>query len=150
VWKRVQVKGKPVNLPRVPPKYVKFLRARRSVYREIAAMAALEHHPNVLDLYEVLELVEDSKATLFLVLEMATGGELFDRYGIDRRVCVCVCVCVCGCVCVCVCVCARACVCVRVCVRVCVCACGRVCGRVCACVSSRVRAWCAVRLAVVL
>jgi serine/threonine protein kinase len=80
VWKRVQVKGKVVSIPRVAPKFIKFLRARRSVYREIAAMAALEHHDNVLDLYEVLELVEDSKATLFLVLEMATGGELFDRY----------------------------------------------------------------------
>ena len=80
VWKRVQVKGKVVNIPRVAPKFLKFLRARRSVYREIAAMAALDHHDNVLDLFEVLELVEDSKATLFLVLEMATGGELFDRY----------------------------------------------------------------------
>jgi hypothetical protein len=79
VWKRVQVKGKVVCIPRVAPKFIKFLRARRSVYREIAAMAALEHHDNVLDLFEVLELVEDSKATLFLVLEMATGGELFDR-----------------------------------------------------------------------
>jgi hypothetical protein len=70
-----------VSIPRVAPKFIKFLRARRSVYREIAAMAALEHHDNVLDLFEVLELVEDSKATLFLVLEMATGGELFDRCG---------------------------------------------------------------------
>ncbi len=80
VYKRVQVKGKVVNIPRVSPKFVKFLRARRSVYREIAAMAALDHHENILDLFEVLELVEDSKATLFLVLEMATGGELFDRF----------------------------------------------------------------------
>ncbi len=27
----------------------------------------------------MLELVQDSKATLFLVLELSTGGELFDR-----------------------------------------------------------------------
>lgn len=86
-WKRVAVKGRPYTIPRVPGKYVKFLKARRSVYREIAAMAALDRHPNILVLHEVLELVEDSKDTLFLVLEMATGGELFDR-------CVCLCACV--------------------------------------------------------
>lgn len=28
---------------------------------------------------KALELVQDSKATIFLVLELARGGELFDR-----------------------------------------------------------------------
>lgn len=28
---------------------------------------------------QALELVQDSKATIFLVLELARGGELFDR-----------------------------------------------------------------------
>ena len=32
----------------------------------------------------VLELLNDSKATIFLALEMANGGELFDRIKIDR------------------------------------------------------------------
>ena len=36
-------------------------------------------HSNVLELYEVLEFVQDSKSTLFLVLELVNGGELFDR-----------------------------------------------------------------------
>merc|ERR1711968_120568 len=40
--------------------------------------------PNVLMLEEVLELVNDSKATIFLVLEIATGGELFDRIKVDE------------------------------------------------------------------
>ena len=40
-------------------------------------------HPNVLGLHEVLELVNDSKTTIFLVLEMANGGELFDRIKVD-------------------------------------------------------------------
>jgi hypothetical protein len=30
-------------------------------------------------LFEVLEYVQDSKSTLFLALELVTGGELFDR-----------------------------------------------------------------------
>ncbi len=31
-----------------------------------------------------LELLNDSKSTIFLVLELAMGGELFDRIEIDR------------------------------------------------------------------
>jgi len=68
-----------VVLPRVPPKFVRWLRARQGIYREIANMAHLGRHPNVVGLQEVLEYVQDSKSTLFLVLELVTGGELFDR-----------------------------------------------------------------------
>lgn len=82
--RRVQVKGRTVSIPRIPRKFIRFLRARRSVGREIASMSALERHRNVLALFEVLELVQDSKATLFLVLEMAAGGELFDRIKVDE------------------------------------------------------------------
>jgi serine/threonine protein kinase len=53
--------------------------ARSSICREISNMYQLGDHPNVVKLYEVLELVQDSKSTLFLVLELVTGGELFDR-----------------------------------------------------------------------
>jgi len=42
-------------------------------------MKKLRDHPNVIKLHEVLELIQDSKSTLFLVLELVTGGELFDR-----------------------------------------------------------------------
>lgn len=78
-------------------------------------MCALGRHENVLALHEVLELVQvggvaaaqaarcasdllkprllpfplppsqDSKSTLFLVLEMAAGGELFDRIRADHE-----------------------------------------------------------------
>jgi 5'-AMP-activated protein kinase catalytic alpha subunit len=68
-----------VHLPKVPPKFVKWLRARQRLGREIANMANLGAHPNVVQLLEVLEYVQDSKSTLFLVLELVTGGELFDR-----------------------------------------------------------------------
>lgn len=35
-------------------------------------------HRNVLHLFEVLEYIQDSKSTMFLVLELVKGGELFD------------------------------------------------------------------------
>ena len=47
-------------------------------------MRVLSAHPNILALKEALEFVQDSKATIFLVLELARGGELFDRIQIDR------------------------------------------------------------------
>ncbi len=47
--------------------------------REISNMSQLGGHVNVLQLYEALELVQESKTTIFLVLELASGGELFDR-----------------------------------------------------------------------
>jgi serine/threonine protein kinase len=75
----VTVDGVTVSIPRIPPKYVKWLRSRRSIYREISNMRKLGSHPNVIKLHEVLELIQDSKSTLFLVLEVVTGGELFDR-----------------------------------------------------------------------
>ena len=75
----VLVDGAWVSLPRVPAKYVKWLRARQGIYREIANMSHLGSHRNVVALQEVLEYVQDSKSTLFLVLELVTGGELFDR-----------------------------------------------------------------------
>ena len=34
---------------------------------------------------QALELVQDSKATIFLVLELARGGELFDRIKVRLR-----------------------------------------------------------------
>lgn len=43
-------------------------------------MSQLGVHVNIVRLEEALELVEDSKCTIFLVLELAAGGELFDRY----------------------------------------------------------------------
>ena len=84
----VNVRGQQVRIPTVPEKFVKFVQARRKIYREISSMARLGQArppcPNVLMLEEVLELINDSKATIFLVLEIATGGELFDRIKVDE------------------------------------------------------------------
>lgn len=41
-------------------------------------MMRIGRHSNVVHLYEVLEMVQDSKSTMFLILELVRGGELFD------------------------------------------------------------------------
>ncbi|CAI5741555.1 unnamed protein product [Peronospora destructor] len=87
----------PYVIPSLPAKYRAFLQARKTIYREIAHMHKLtgnsvtgerigSGHENVLQLYDVLELVQPSKSTIFLVLELAYGGELFDRIRGDSGV----------------------------------------------------------------
>jgi serine/threonine protein kinase len=71
--------GRSVPLPIVAPKYLKWLRNRSKISREVCNMIKLRGHPSVVELKEVLELVQDSKSTLFLVMELVTGGELFER-----------------------------------------------------------------------
>lgn len=84
-------------IPSLPAKYRAFLQARKTIYREIAHMHKLtgnsvsgerigSGHENVLQLYDVLELVQPSKSTIFLVLELAHGGELFERIRGDSGV----------------------------------------------------------------
>ena len=46
-------------------------------------MRKISQHVNVIRLERVLELAQDSKCTIFLVMELANGGELFDRIKID-------------------------------------------------------------------
>lgn len=41
-------------------------------------MMRIGRHNNVVHLYEVLEMVQDDKSTMFLILELVRGGELFD------------------------------------------------------------------------
>jgi serine/threonine protein kinase len=68
-----------VQIPLVAPKYLKWLQSRATVCREMNNMIHIGEHSNIVDLLEVLELIQDSKAVLFLVLEFVNGGELFDR-----------------------------------------------------------------------
>lgn len=88
------------KIPVVPAKYKAFLQSRKAIFREIAHMHKLTGntisgqdgtgHPNVLKLYDVLEYIQPSKSTIFLVLELADGGELFDRIksncGVDEKI----------------------------------------------------------------
>ncbi|KAF4045146.1 Protein kinase domain [Phytophthora infestans] len=83
VYQEVQVKNQTIKVPKIPKKFIKFAHTRRSIHREISNMSGLEYHENVLRLDEALELVQDSKCTTFLVLELAGGGELFDRIKLD-------------------------------------------------------------------
>jgi len=61
-----------------PPADLQWLAARQRVYREIEVMCALPRHRNVLGLRHVCEQVEAHQSRLFLVLDIATGGNLFD------------------------------------------------------------------------
>jgi serine/threonine protein kinase len=67
-----------IAIPAVPSKYLRWLRQRRAATKEIRNMMSIGRHKNVLHLYEVLEYIQDSKSTMFLVLELVKGGELFD------------------------------------------------------------------------
>lgn len=67
-----------IAVPSVPPKYLRWLRQRRSATKEIRNMMLIGRHRNVVHLYEVLEYIEDTKSTMFLILELVRGGELFD------------------------------------------------------------------------
>lgn len=75
----VSVDGLTMYLPLIPHSYLKWLRSRHSICREMTNMLRIGEHSNIIDLCEVLELIQDAKTTLFLVLELASGGMLFDR-----------------------------------------------------------------------
>jgi len=74
-----------MQLPIVPPKYLKWLRARQSLCREVSNMMRIGEHVNIVRLIEVLENVQDTQTQLYLVLEYVGGGELFEKikFGID-------------------------------------------------------------------
>lgn len=71
-------------IPIVAPKFLKWLKNRQSICREMGSMMQLGEHRNIIKLFEVLELIQDSKTTLFLVLELVTGGEMFERMKAGR------------------------------------------------------------------
>jgi serine/threonine protein kinase len=75
----VTVDGALIALPLVAPKYLQWLQMRRNVCREMSNMYLVGEHPNIVGLQGVMELLQDSKSTLFLVLELVSGGELFER-----------------------------------------------------------------------
>jgi len=67
-----------IAVPAVPPKYLRWLRQRRAATKEIRNMMQIGRHRNVVHLYEVLEQIQESKSTMFLILELVRGGELFE------------------------------------------------------------------------
>jgi serine/threonine protein kinase len=96
IGEQVQIGDQLYEIPLIPEKFKRFLINRKSIYREIAHMHRLtgttidgsfyssngngtSGHENVLKLFDVLEFIQASKSTIFLVLELAHGGELFDR-----------------------------------------------------------------------
>lgn len=74
------IDGHIISLPYVSHKYLKWLKNREMIFREMKNMFLIRGgHPNIIDLHEVLELIQDSKTTLFLVMDLASGGMLFER-----------------------------------------------------------------------
>lgn len=67
-----------IALPAVPSKYLKWLRQRRAATKEIRNMMLIGRHRNIVHLFEVLEHIQETKSTMFLILELVRGGELFD------------------------------------------------------------------------
>eukprot|EP00594_Rhizosolenia_setigera_P021067 CAMPEP_0178979886 /NCGR_PEP_ID=MMETSP0789-20121207/26150_1 /TAXON_ID=3005 /ORGANISM="Rhizosolenia setigera, Strain CCMP 1694" /LENGTH=874 /DNA_ID=CAMNT_0020670159 /DNA_START=533 /DNA_END=3157 /DNA_ORIENTATION=+ len=67
-----------ITVPAVAPKFLRWLRQRRSATKEIRHMMRIGRHKNIVHLYEVLEHIQESKSTMFLILELVRGGELFD------------------------------------------------------------------------
>lgn len=51
------------------------------IIREVSAMRRLHHHPNILKLHEVMA----TKSKIYLVMELAQGGELFAKLSRCRR-----------------------------------------------------------------
>ncbi|KAA0154985.1 hypothetical protein FNF29_02129 [Cafeteria roenbergensis] len=78
------IKGQKIPIPIVPHNFAKLVMARRTIFREIAALAALGAHPHIIKLHSVLERVEASRTSLYLVLDLASGGELFDRIAVGE------------------------------------------------------------------
>lgn len=71
--------GRQVTLPRVPRKYIRFLKDRRKLQREVLSMLLVSSvpHPNILTLIGVGDCVMDNGNVLYLILELAHGGDLF-------------------------------------------------------------------------
>lgn len=84
IYARAMKENSNANTPPViPSKFHEFLVKRALVFREIQNMRKISDHKNVIRLEYVLELNQDTKSTIFLVMELANGGELFDRIKVD-------------------------------------------------------------------
>jgi hypothetical protein len=52
------VNGVSRPIPRVAPKFLKWLRSRQSICREVSSMMQIGEHQNIIKLYEILELIQ--------------------------------------------------------------------------------------------
>jgi serine/threonine protein kinase len=73
----------PTSTTILPTKFLHLSSLRNKILLEIHHMQICNGHPNVLSLLDVFEHIESNKLTIFLILELATGGELFDRIQLD-------------------------------------------------------------------
>ena len=66
--------GEPVALKVLNKQKIRKLGMQEKVKREVKAMKKLQH-PHIICLYQVIDIPSD----IFLVLELATGGDMYDR-----------------------------------------------------------------------
>jgi hypothetical protein len=57
-----------ICIPLVPSKYLRWLRQRRAATKEIRNMMRIGRHKNVVHLYEVLELIQDTKVRCNIII----------------------------------------------------------------------------------
>ena len=86
--------GIKISIPAVPPKYADFIRRRRRIFTEIKNMRKISNHNNVIRLEQVLELTQESKCTIFLVMELANGGKTVYCCMLYIYALMCICFCV--------------------------------------------------------
>ena len=72
--------GQKVFIPRLPLKYLDFVRKRDRIFREIKNMRKISSHRNVIKLEGVLELIQESKCTIFLVMVIKTNAYTYSHY----------------------------------------------------------------------
>lgn len=65
---RILPNGLKIFIPKVPPKYLEYLRKRSRIFREIDNMKKISNHQNVIKLEAVLELIQETKGSIFLIM----------------------------------------------------------------------------------
>lgn len=76
--KIVTINGIEVEIPSISFSYYKFISKFNKIRIEIENMKKVSGHKNILELYDVLQLNQDNKEMMFLILEIACGSSLFN------------------------------------------------------------------------
>jgi hypothetical protein len=73
------VSGVSRPIPRVAPKFLKWLRSRHGICREMGSMMQIGEHRNIIKLFEILELIQVSSPSSLVSLDLS-----FPRLGLEN------------------------------------------------------------------
>lgn len=76
--KTITMNGIEIEIPSISSSYYKFINRINKSRIEIENMKKVSGHKNILELYDVLQLSQDNKEIMFLILEIATGSSLLN------------------------------------------------------------------------